>query len=317
MTIDRDPRRLELVHRQEPGGQPRLRVSRLFGRTSVWAGFSMQAQTPSAPRTCRGSSISIFGELDALRNERISQVVAAVERALAAASASASSTSRLESAAGAAPRVRRRGGGAAARLHPPDVPPDASRTRRRSIPREHRQRPCHRRRVPRAPRHRASTLGGIRAVVISRPDNPVGFRPPPCVQRDGERAALGTMACGGNLAAGFRLSNDANPQGILVQPSQEPGWQLRTRPLREPDTRLRPRNQLRLHRRLSAVDSERLTGYSRVDVRPGTCWSRVTGRLLRARSSTSLTTTTLQRTDSSLPGEPPSETRSNTTRSCG
>jgi hypothetical protein len=90
----------------ETAWQPRLRVSRLFGRTSVWAGFSTQAQTPSH-ESLQGFEYFDFSESSTsdLRNERTSQ---RPRRSL---------SSRLRSDARAASRVRRRSAGAAARLH--------------------------------------------------------------------------------------------------------------------------------------------------------------------------------------------------------
>ena len=65
----------------ETAVQPRLRASRAFGRTSVWAGFSTQAQTPSH-ESLQGFDYLDFSDASAteLRNERARQIVAGFER---------------------------------------------------------------------------------------------------------------------------------------------------------------------------------------------------------------------------------------------
>ena len=69
----------------EVAWQPRLRVSRAFGQTSVWAGYAIQAQTPSH------ESLQSFEFLDfseenttRLQNARTEQVVAGFERPIRA-----------------------------------------------------------------------------------------------------------------------------------------------------------------------------------------------------------------------------------------
>jgi hypothetical protein len=65
----------------ETAVQPRLRVARAFGRTSVWAGFSTQAQTPSH-ESLQGFDYLDFSDASTteLRNERSRQIVAGFER---------------------------------------------------------------------------------------------------------------------------------------------------------------------------------------------------------------------------------------------
>ena len=69
----------------EASWQPRLRVSRAFGKTVTWVGYSVQAQTPSH-ESLQGFEYFDFaadGAPQGLRNERTQQIVAGFERALA------------------------------------------------------------------------------------------------------------------------------------------------------------------------------------------------------------------------------------------
>ena len=64
--------------------QPRLRVSRAFGTTSVWAGISLQAQTPSHESLQGFQFFDLPVDGSSLRNERTRQIVAGLERPLGA-----------------------------------------------------------------------------------------------------------------------------------------------------------------------------------------------------------------------------------------
>ena len=68
----------------ETAVQPRLRVTRSFGRASVWAGVSWQAQTPGYETLQQALGFyDLTGpESSSLRNERARQVVAGVEQPL-------------------------------------------------------------------------------------------------------------------------------------------------------------------------------------------------------------------------------------------
>jgi hypothetical protein len=68
----------------EASWQPRLRVSRAFGTTSVWAGISWQAQTPSHESLQGFQYFELPEDGSDLRNERTRQIVAGVERPLGA-----------------------------------------------------------------------------------------------------------------------------------------------------------------------------------------------------------------------------------------
>lgn len=68
----------------EAAVQPRLRVSRAFGTTSVWAGISLQAQTPSHESMQGFQYFALPADGSELRNERTRQIVAGVERPLGA-----------------------------------------------------------------------------------------------------------------------------------------------------------------------------------------------------------------------------------------
>jgi hypothetical protein len=63
--------------------QPRLRATSRMGATTVWAGFSAQAQTPSHETQQGFAFFDLTGpESSALRNERLQQVVAGFSRPL-------------------------------------------------------------------------------------------------------------------------------------------------------------------------------------------------------------------------------------------
>jgi TonB dependent receptor/TonB-dependent Receptor Plug Domain len=68
----------------ETAVQPRLRVTRSFGRASVWAGLSWQAQTPGYETLQHALGFyDLTGpESSSLRNERSRQIVAGVEQTL-------------------------------------------------------------------------------------------------------------------------------------------------------------------------------------------------------------------------------------------
>jgi len=68
----------------ETAVQPRLRVTRSFGRASVWAGLSWQAQTPGYETLQHALGFyDLTGpENSSLRNERARQIVAGVEQTL-------------------------------------------------------------------------------------------------------------------------------------------------------------------------------------------------------------------------------------------
>jgi len=66
----------------EASWQPRLRVSRAFGTTSVWAGISLQAQTPSHESLLGFQFFELPTDGSTLRNERTRQIVLGVERPL-------------------------------------------------------------------------------------------------------------------------------------------------------------------------------------------------------------------------------------------
>ena len=112
----------------EASWQPRLRVSRAFGRTSVWAGISLQAQTPSHESLQGFQFFDLPRDGSDLRNERTRQIVVGVERPLGAGfdvraegyvrSFDRLLVQRLETDAERANRL-------ALYLIPPDLPPDA------------------------------------------------------------------------------------------------------------------------------------------------------------------------------------------------
>ena len=114
----------------ETAWQPRLRVSRRFGRTSVWAGFSTQAQTPSH-ESLQGFEYSIFrrARRRTCATNVLSQIVAGAERALAGGF-----SVRVEAYHRAFDRllVQRRESDAAVQerlrdyIIPPDVPPETA-----------------------------------------------------------------------------------------------------------------------------------------------------------------------------------------------
>jgi TonB dependent receptor len=65
----------------EAAWQPRLRVLRAWGKTSIWGGFSMQAQTPSHESLQGFDYIQLSEETSGtLRNQRTQQIVAGIER---------------------------------------------------------------------------------------------------------------------------------------------------------------------------------------------------------------------------------------------
>ncbi len=68
----------------ETAVQPRLRVTRSFGRASVWAGLSWQAQTPGYETLQQALGFyDLTGpESSSLRNERARQIVVGVEQNL-------------------------------------------------------------------------------------------------------------------------------------------------------------------------------------------------------------------------------------------
>ena len=67
----------------EAAWQPRIRASRAFGSTQVWAGFSVQAQTPSHESLQGFEYFNFAGDgLQGLRNARTRQIVAGAERAI-------------------------------------------------------------------------------------------------------------------------------------------------------------------------------------------------------------------------------------------
>ena len=68
----------------EAAWQPRLRVSRAFGTTSVWAGISLQAQTPSHESLQGFQFFDLPTDGSDLRNERTRQIVVGVGRPLGA-----------------------------------------------------------------------------------------------------------------------------------------------------------------------------------------------------------------------------------------
>jgi hypothetical protein len=68
----------------ETAVQPRFRVSRAFGTTSVWAGISLQAQTPSHESLLGFQFYDLPEDGATLRNERARQFVAGVQRPLGA-----------------------------------------------------------------------------------------------------------------------------------------------------------------------------------------------------------------------------------------
>jgi hypothetical protein len=63
----------------EAAWQPRLRASRMVGRATVWAGVSVQAQTPSH-ENLQGFEYFDFAASQGLQNERTRQIVVGVER---------------------------------------------------------------------------------------------------------------------------------------------------------------------------------------------------------------------------------------------
>ena len=67
----------------EAAWQPRIRASRAFGSTQVWAGFSVQTQTPSHESLQGFEYFNFAGDgLQLLRNARTQQIVAGAERAI-------------------------------------------------------------------------------------------------------------------------------------------------------------------------------------------------------------------------------------------
>jgi TonB dependent receptor/TonB-dependent Receptor Plug Domain len=306
----------------ETAWQPRLRVSRLFGRTSVWAGFSTQAQTPSH-ESLQGFEYFDFSESSTadLRNERTSQIVAGAERALAGGI-----SVRVEAYHRAFDRllVQRRESDAAVQerlrdyIITADVPPETAILENRPTIYPENTGSGRATGVEFLVRRDGRRVNGSVAYTLSSSTRDLFDRtiPSDFDRRHAFNAIVNVpLSARWRAAATWQLASGFPTTPILKEvwfsPVKNPDGTFGPQyaPLREPDGSLTKVSYV-FHRRLSAVNSARLTGYSRVDVR-GTYsteghWEFY-GEVINLFNHRNY----LQRTDDSLPGEPRRETRSN------
>jgi hypothetical protein len=264
----------------EAAVQPRLRVTRAFGTTSVWAGISLQAQTPSHESMQGFQYFDLPADGSDLRNERTRQIVVGLERPLGAGFAARAEgyvrsfdrllVQRLETDAEYQARLSQY-------IIPPDLPPDA-------VVLEHRPttfpvstgtgRATGLELLVRRDRGRVTGWAGYTLAKSTR--DLYGFTVPSDFDR---RHALSVLIDGAlmrrvraamtwRIASGFPIT-PIGEEVVFVGTSYDPATFTTSPPYRaarDVDGRLMPMSDAR-HRRLSTINSERLSGYQRADLR--------------------------------------------------
>ena len=259
----------------ETAWQPRSARLAAFGRTSVWAGFSTQAQTPSHESLQGFEYFDFSGERDGRPAQRAHAHRSSPAPSAPSAGGIQSPGRGLPSARsiGFSCSVRKPRPSARTRLtrlhHPGGLPSRfrrCSNTGRRSFPRIRGSGGASRRRgAPRRERRRLSRLDRrtrwrSRHAISTAARCPSDFDRRHALNAVVERADLAReVASGGDLAVRLRVSDDADAGGSVVRPRNIRRWHARPALPRVP----RPRRQSDhraahvFHRRLASINTER------------------------------------------------------------